>query len=99
MALEKGYTFEPWPPKPAAHDPVNRPAHYTPGSVEVIDYIREQTGDYGFVDYCVGNAVKYLSRARLKGSAAEDYAKAAWYCQMAAHVTAPERFDDPRGAR
>jgi hypothetical protein len=77
-------------------DAVNRPSHYTEDrTVEVIDYIREQTGD-GFVDYCVGNALKYLSRAGLKGDTAQDYAKAAWYCRMAAHVTAPGRFPDPR---
>ena len=78
------------------NDTVNRPSHYTEDrTVEVIDYIREQTGA-GFVDYCVGNALKYLSRAGLKGDTAEDYAKAAWYCRMAAHVQDPTRFPDPR---
>lgn len=66
------------------HDPVNSPAHYTAGGIETIDYLRAKLGLAEFVAYCRGNAIKYLSRAGLKGDAAEDLRKAAWYCTRAA---------------
>jgi Protein of unknwon function (DUF3310) len=58
------------------HDPVNRPAHYTahPSGVECIQ-ITEHMG------FNLGNAVKYIWRADLKGDGDEDLAKAAWYIQ------------------
>lgn len=57
-----------------AHDPVNHPSHYTdhPSGVECIT-ITEHMG------FCIGNAVKYLWRAGLKGSTLEDLKKARWY--------------------
>ncbi|MBP1806478.1 DUF3310 domain-containing protein [Rubellimicrobium aerolatum] len=55
-----------------AADPVTRPGHYTSRSVECI----AMTEAMGF---CLGNAVKYLWRAGLKGAAAPDLRKAAWY--------------------
>lgn len=58
-------------PKP---DPVNHPAHYTMGRVEVIDAI--EAWDLGFH---LGNAVKYIARAGRKGDALEDLKKARWY--------------------
>ncbi len=58
------------------HDNIHHPAHYTDGKIEVIDYI----DDKGF-GYCLGNAVKYISRAGKKdpGTAIEDLQKALWY--------------------
>ena len=56
-------------------DDVNHPAHYTafPG-IEVIDLTQH-------LNFCRGNAVKYLARAGLKDMAKEleDLEKAAWY--------------------
>ena len=43
------------------NDPVNHPAHYTTGKIEVIDYIEDQK-----LPYHLGNAVKYISRAGKK---------------------------------
>jgi len=68
------------------HDPVNYPAHYTIGPMECIDAIEAATGPSGFVDYCRGNALKYIWRAGLKDNAAEDLLKAAWYCERAANA-------------
>lgn len=76
-------------------DMVTQPPHYNAGAVETIDYIRQAVG-LAFPDYCRGNALKYLSRAGLKGDAAEDFAKAAFYAQMAAHTLNPDRYKDPR---
>jgi hypothetical protein len=56
------------------HDAVNRPSHYTshPSGVEAIE-IEE------YLCFNVGNAIKYLFRAGLKGDVAEDMRKALWY--------------------
>ena len=61
-----------------AHDPVNHPDHYTAGGIETIDYLRAKLSGEGFEAYCVGNALKYLSRYKLKGGV-EDVQKAIWY--------------------
>lgn len=56
------------------NDPVNHPTHYTshPSGVECIQ-ITEHMG------FNLGNALKYIWRADLKGNAAEDLEKAAFY--------------------
>lgn len=55
-------------------DSVDHPAHYNshPSGVEAIVVCEHMT-------FNVGNAVKYLWRAGLKGGAIEDLKKAAWY--------------------
>ena len=55
---------------------VSHPAHYTDGKIEVIDFIE----DKGF-DFCLGNAIKYISRAGKKdpNKKIEDLQKAIWY--------------------
>lgn len=59
-----------------AHDTVQRPRHYTshPSGIECIE-ITEHMG------FCLGNAIKYIWRADLKGNAVEDLKKAVWYLQ------------------
>lgn len=56
------------------HDPVNRPAHYTQGKIEVLDFIEDQ--QFG---YLAGQVIKYLSRYRHKGMPVEDLKKAQFY--------------------
>lgn len=57
-------------------DQVNHPAHYggEDNPYEAIKVI-EAWG----LGFCLGNTVKYISRAGKKGSALEDLKKAAWY--------------------
>lgn len=61
-----------------SHDPVNHPSHYTshPSGVECIVITEHHS-------FCVGNAMKYLWRAGLKGDTSaqhiEDLKKARWY--------------------
>lgn len=43
------------------NDPVTHPSHYTSGKIEVIDFITDQN-----LDFCLGNVVKYISRAGKK---------------------------------
>ena len=56
------------------NDPVNHPKHYTahPSGVECIEVTEH-------MNFCVGNAIKYLWRAGLKGEQVEDLRKARWY--------------------
>lgn len=56
------------------NDPVSHPSHYTYGTIETIDYI----DDKGF-NFCLGNVIKYVSRAGHKEDALEDLKKARWY--------------------
>ena len=56
------------------NDNVNHPKHYTnhPSGVECIEITEH-------MNFCVGNAIKYLWRAGLKGEQIEDLRKARWY--------------------
>jgi len=53
------------------HDPVNRLRHYTHPSIQVTEHM----------GFNLGNALKYIWRADLKGDAVEDLKKAVWYVQ------------------
>lgn len=57
---------------------VNHPAHYggADNPYEAIKVI-EAWG----LGFCLGNTVKYISRAEKKGASLEDLRKAAWYLQ------------------
>lgn len=67
--------------EPVPNDPVDHPTHYTSSAakcsacghrIECIDVTES-------MPFTLGNAVKYLWRAGLKGSAVEDLKKAIWY--------------------
>lgn len=57
-----------------ANDPVNHPKHYNshPSGVECITVTEHMS-------FNIGNAVKYLWRAGLKGATEQDLDKAIWY--------------------
>ena len=59
-------------------DKVNHPAYYggKDNPYEAIKVI-----DAWHLDFCLGNAVKYIARCDHKGSSIEDLEKAAWYLQ------------------
>ena len=59
-------------------DPVNHPSHYTDGKIEVIDFIEDKK-----LGFCLGNAIKYISRAGKKDPTKEieDLNKAKWYIE------------------
>ena len=63
----KGYKY---------NDPVNHPSHYTQGKIETIDFIQDKN-----LNFCRGNAVKYIIRAGLKDpeKEIEDLEKAIFY--------------------
>ena len=54
-------------------DQVNSPAHYTQGSMEVIEAIEGLS-----LNYHQGNIIKYVSRYNMKGGI-QDLQKARWY--------------------
>lgn len=60
---------------PIEDDLVNHPAHYTDGKIEVWDFIIDKN-----LPYCLGNVVKYVSRAGKKDHHhLQDLEKAAAY--------------------
>lgn len=58
------------------NDSVNNPSYYTDGNIEVIEYIEDKK-----LGFCLGNAIKYISRAGKKDpdKEIEDLKKAKWY--------------------
>lgn len=84
---ENGYVIE-YPV-----DMVNHPDHYKAGGIEALDYIKAKlnamTNITPWQAYCLGNAMKYISRSDLKGKFEEDIKKAIFYLRSAIG-------DDPR---
>lgn len=63
--------------------PIN-PAHYRThqSGIEVIEITQH-------MNFCIGNAFKYVARAGLKGDALEDLNKAKWYLNRAFTLKRP----------
>ena len=63
---------------------MDSPSHYTRGSIEVWDFIRDQE-----LNYHLGNAIKYICRAGFKSTATktEDLKKAIHYLENELHHT------------
>lgn len=61
---------------PRSNEIIDHPSHYNTGNIEVIDVIEDAGFGEGFV---VGNALKYLLRAKHKGNEIDDMKKARWY--------------------
>ncbi|NMM93912.1 DUF3310 domain-containing protein [Bifidobacterium oedipodis] len=51
---------------------INHPQHYGQGPFECIELS-------GLYDFCMGNAIKYVWRHKLKGQPVKDLRKALWY--------------------
>ena len=64
--------------KTTKDDQVNHPKHYTDGRIEVIEYIEDKN-----LGFCLGNAIKYISRAgkKEKDKEIQDLRKAMWYIE------------------
>ncbi len=65
------------PQQPEPSDAVHHPPHYTghPSGVECIEITRH-------MNFCLGNAFKYIWRAGFKGNAIEDLEEARRYIQI-----------------
>jgi len=73
-------------------DPVNHPAHYLThrSGVECITITEH-------LNFCLGNAVKYIWRADAKGDAINDLSKAVWYLER--EITRRKALADIENAR
>jgi hypothetical protein len=58
---------------------VDKPPHYNTGSIECIDYLKDNMTTEAFRGYLEGNTKKYMHRFRYKGKQLEDLKKAQWY--------------------
>ena len=76
---------------PAENDPVNHPAHYTSGKIECIEYITDKG-----LDFCLGNAVKYITRAGHKDpeKTIEDLEKAVFYINYKIKILKEEQTNE-----
>ncbi len=65
------------------HDPINHPKHYAthPSGVEAIDICE-------LLSFNLGNALKYVWRAKHKGNEEEDLAKSLWYIRRELRLSA-----------
>lgn len=69
-----GYAIRIDKPTDPENDPVNHPAHYVADGLEAIQVIEAFQ-----LNYRLGNVVKYVLRADLKGNRQQDLEKALWY--------------------
>jgi hypothetical protein len=53
---------------------VNHPQHYNKLRIECIDVVEN-------MNFCIGNAIKYLWRCEDKSNAIEDLKKSIWYIE------------------
>jgi hypothetical protein len=72
-------------------DLVNHPPHYTthPSGIECIEITEH-------LNFCLGNAVKYIWRADLKGDSITDLEKAAFYINREISRRKRSQPDDQR---
>lgn len=68
--------FEPKEEKVDEKDMVNHPQHYSSHGIEPIDYIESHE-----LNFNLGNVIKYVSRAKYKGTELQDLEKAKWYLE------------------
>lgn len=69
------------------NDPVNSPAHYTQGNMEVIEAIEGLR-----LNYHQGNIIKYVSRYNMKGGI-QDLQKARWYLDRLILIEERQAYD------
>lgn len=67
--------------KSCSSDPVNKPSHYTSGSIECIDAIQASMSDEAFKGFLKGNFIKYAWRMEKKDNPKQDLEKAKWYLE------------------
>lgn len=68
-------------------DPIN-PLYYQRNGIQTIDYMQSKMTASQFSGYCLGNVLKYVSRAGHKSSDSykQDLRKALWYLQKLIEV-------------
>jgi hypothetical protein len=72
------------------NDNVNHPKHYE-GNIECIDAMKEVISEAGLINFCIGNAFKYIWRCMKKhNTPVEDLKKARWYISKAIELLTSE---------
>ena len=75
-------------------DLVNHPSHYETGKFECIEVMEEALGSDVVKGFCIGNAFKYLYRAKRKNGL-EDLKKAQWYLNRVISMEDKDNTKDP----
>ena len=75
-------------------DLVNHPSHYETGKFECIEVMEEALGRDVVKGFCIGNAFKYLYRAKRKNGL-EDLKKAQWYLNRVISMEEEDNTKDP----
>lgn len=75
-------------------DLVNHPSHYETGKFECIEVMEEALGSDVVKGFCIGNAFKYLYRAKRKNGL-EDLKKAQWYLNRVISMEDEDNTTDP----
>ena len=75
-------------------DLVNHPSHYETGKFECIEVMEEALGRDVVKGFCIGNAFKYLYRAKRKNGL-EDLKKAQWYLNRVISMEDADNTKDP----
>ena len=75
-------------------DLVNHPSHYETGKFECIEVMEEALGRDVVKGFCIGNAFKYLYRAKRKNGL-EDLKKAQWYLNRVISMEDEDNTTDP----
>lgn len=75
-------------------DSVNHPSHYETGKFECIEVMEEALGRDVVKGFCIGNAFRYLYRAKRKNGL-EDMKKARWYLDKVISMEEEDNTKDP----
>ena len=75
-------------------DLVNHPSHYETGKFECIEVMEEALGRDVVKGFCIGNAFKYIYRAKRKNGL-EDLKKAQWYLNRVISMEDADNTKDP----
>jgi len=67
------------------------PDHYRTSNIECWTTQLAALGKEGYVDYCLGNVIKYIYRAGHKGRAKDDLRKMLWYATKAVELIDDEQ--------
>lgn len=82
LIFRMGYKTQEIPEK---KDAIN-PEHYKFGGIETWKYLLAKLGKDGFINFCLGNVIKYTSRQSHKNGL-EDLKKAQWYLDKAVEIS------------
>lgn len=69
-------------------DNISNPKHYKLDGLDIesIDVVKAVLGEEGFINFCLGNILKYAIRAKKKGQFDSDIGKIKTYCEFIAET-------------